>query len=402
MKTKMIVALALLVLTTWSFCETARAQEAVNENTIYNVLKSVYPELQIDDIDIKMIKPLVTRTKVNLEIKGKNAILYLKWRRYRNSFRWWFERDAKRSLIILSKTTSFESNVDVHTQSTESKVTDAAEKKKAETVKKEAVEPQPDAQENQETEKAEAATKTTEPEKATAEKAEPAAEPETVEPEKKAEPAAEPEKKAEQPETEKESEPAVAPETGEEPDKTEEIAKPEHPEPGQPAAEPQLAEHPEESTPILPVEFAVGPEAEVTEFLATMVVVVSHGEEESYEKFLLRQDEMTGNVEDEDFRGAVNRWKEQFTKVHEMLANAEHVEIRKINLERPQTQQIERATIQQLSQKIVSVKQVYTGARVDLLLDGKEAYIKVGGLIRTDGGWRIGGLVTLFEPLSSK
>lgn len=392
MRLKPIVLFAVLVISAWFINESALAQDAVNENTIFGVLHSVYPELKSEDIEIKMIKHLNSRTKVNLDIEGKNAILYLKWRRYRNNYRWWFERDAEQSLVFLSKTTTFAREVNVHTLGADSRETADAVANVTGGDKAAAVtEAKVEKQKSAEGEKTEAAAVApAKSETASAEKPETPVQPEVIPPAQK----------VDKPET------AKLPESSELPGKSDKPGQEEIPEkteePGQleTAAEPDMTDIPPEATPVLPVEIATGPEAQVSEFLITLVATIGRGEEESYEKFLLRKEEMTGSIEDEDYRGAVNRWKGQFEAIHGKLAEAGQFEIRKINLDRPQTYQIERATIQELSRKIVSVRQVYSGARIEMLMNGKEVYVRVGGLIRTDGGWRIGGLVELVEPLA--
>jgi hypothetical protein len=131
--------------------------------------------------------------------------------------------------------------------------------------------------------------------------------------------------------------------------------------------------------------------------------LVSHlidGNEENYKAFMLRQEEMAMDVDERDFDRGVELWIEQFRKIHKSLANAKNVTVRQIILQRARTNEIERATIASLRKRISSVDQVFTYVKINLLLDNEPAYISIGGLMHTEGGWRIGGRVSFTQQLS--
>lgn len=78
-------------------------RDKVTPNTVLDILQTVDSSLEPGDVKVRMIKHLNTRVKVNLTYKGDNAVLYLKWKRVRNLYRWWFERDYQTSLVVVSE-----------------------------------------------------------------------------------------------------------------------------------------------------------------------------------------------------------------------------------------------------------------------------------------------------------
>jgi hypothetical protein len=156
----------------------------------------------------------------------------------------------------------------------------------------------------------------------------------------------------------------------------------------------------EAESPFVPIELATGPDGTAREFIATMVMVLGKGEQDKYAHFLLRPGEMAVEVKEQDFRRGVELWMDQFASVHLELRKATHIGLGRIVLQKPQTSEIERATLASLNRRIRAVDQVYTYVKINLTLDDQPAYISIGGLMHTETGWRIGGRVELVRQVS--
>ena len=515
MKARMVVAIALALLITVGFAGKSFSQEKLTDNIVKRVITAAYKDIAPEDIKIKMKKKLTSRYKVNLEIEGRNAIVYLKFTRYRNGARWWFERDPESSLVYLSssyksarkKASSFQqksaekkakptqSRTETITVQEEVKKDTAAKpkarqevkpargepEKKAEAVKvevkkEEAARPEPVvekkvvAKEVVEVSEAEPATpekkKETKAVKEVKQEAKPAAK---VQPKVEAAPvvvkekalpreAPEAEPKAveikpeasETPKAEKKPEPKPVKEVKkakadprpepvrEQAKETKPVPEPEEAEVGPapeaknevevgpspkekeeeveigpapknetkaevgPQPEPAREEIEKESNEPVPVALATGPEGTSKEFIVTLVSHLIDGNEAGYPSFLLRQEEMAMEVDKRDFDRGVELWTDQLRKIHKSLAAAKNVTVRQIILQRARTNEIERATIASLRKRISNVNKVFTYVKVNLLLDNEPAYISIGGLMQTDGGWRIGGRISFTQQLSLK
>ena len=435
----------------------AGAQDKLDKNGIKRIMMTAFPELKEQDINISMIKRLNTRTKVNLEVEGQSAILYLKWQRHRNGARWWFERDAKRSLVYLGKAKAkSRTTAAKRTSDSKAKLAAAKPESRVETVKldrktgdvpaaveqksKPAETPKPS--EKKPVEKAETQQNVVE-NKVEKKAPEKPPKPEAVVKTEKAEPAkAEPkpadtreQMPAEQTATKKETEPekpAASEVAKEKPVETKKAADPEQqkverskaepvkeaePTPAetridtapvtepaakqkQPAMDAMAAEPTPKPTPFVPVEVATGPLGTTTEFLASLVVTIRQGDNDQYENYLFRPSEMADDIQERDFQRGVSSWVGQMADIHERMKSVTNVSINKVILQRPQTEELEQITLTNLRTRIKSVDRVYTYVKINLTLDGRPAYISIGGLIRTDSGWRIGGKLDFVRQMS--
>jgi len=337
-------ALSLLLLVWVAAAGRAQDSEPITHKAVIGVLQTAFPELDAADIKIKLLKKLTSRVKVNLEIEGRNAILYLKWRRHEGEYRWWFEFDRTRSLIYLSKTTgSARSGAPRERQDVAASHTATAEEQKESRDRTETI-----------SVKQEAASTAAE-----AEAGEHAAESATV-------------SKAEQPPEEIAAEAETA---AEEAESGEEDAKTDT---GEPAIGSQVA-------------FAVGPTATNMQFLTALVTVVAKGEDKYYSDFLLRPGEVAEKVPQERFENIISVWRDQCSTVHAELKKAASIEVTRIILRRARSDEVEKATIERLRKTVPGIREIFTFVGIDLMLDGAPTHIKIGGLMRTDGGWRVGG-----------
>lgn len=459
MKPRLVLSLALATVIFLGFSGKINAQEKLTDTVIKSVITTAFEDIAPEDIKIKMKKKLTSRYKINVEVQGRNAILYLSYKRYRNGARWWFENDPEKSLVYLSKTykttrkdkslyerktaAKEEPAVARRTETitvqqevkkkeknkparivAERKPTSEAKKTELKKVveKEKVVEAKPEAQTvikpDQVQEKPEIKTvevqpepvkiKKVEAEKVVTKEAEAAPETEQTEtikvhriektvpveeekPEDKL-PEAAPATPLEKPV--KETQPQVAVEkavaqkavTAEVPAREEEAAVEDEAE--------------VDTNAPVPVELATGPEGTSKEFIVTLVDHLIKGNDDQYRNFLLRPSEMAMDVDEKDFERGVELWLEQFTKIHESLAQAENVTVRQIILQRARTDEIERATVLSLQKRISSVNKVFTYVKINLLLDGQPGYISIGGLMQTDNGWRIGGRISFTQQLS--
>jgi len=337
-------ALSLLLLVSATGGGRAQDSETITREAVIGVLQTAFPELDAADIKIKLLKKLTSRVKVNLEIGGRNAILYLKWQRHEGEYRWWFEFDRKRSLIYLSKTTgSARDGAPRERQDVAASRTATAEEQKESRDRTETI-----------TVKQEAASTT-----AVAEAGEHAAESATV-------------SKTEQPQKETAAE---AETTAEKAETGEEVAKTDT---GEPAIGTQVA-------------FAVGSSATNKQFLTALVTVVAKGEDKYYSDFLLRPGEVAEKVPKERFENITSVWRDQCSAVHAELKEVANIEVTRIILRRAHSDEVEKATIERLRKTVPGIREIFTFVGIDLSLDGAPAHIRIGGLMRTDGGWRVGG-----------
>jgi hypothetical protein len=334
------VALALLIILAAAGCARLAAQEEkpITPDVVVSVLQEAFPELATGDIQVKMLKRLTSRVKVNLDIKGSNAILYLTWQRRGSGYQWWFEYDPNRSLVYLSKTTRSASQ--------------AARKREAV--------------------------------QSSAQQGEQAARTETVEVGLEA--------RKEGSESEAKAEPEQQAETGE---ATTEVAK-------APASESAEAQPDVESTEfeIPPVESAVTQGATSKQFLAALVGVLVRGDEKSYTRFLLRPDEIAEEIESGRIDNLFDIWREQCANVHDSLKDVKKIEISKMVLQRARSEEVESATIERLRRTVPTIREIFTDVKIDLLVDGQAAYIEIGGLMRIDTGWRVGGRMEFVKQAS--
>ena len=431
----------------------AQDKQPLTDDVVIGVLKEAFPELDAASIKVKLLKRLTSRAKVNLEIEGRNAILYLSWQRGQGGSRWWFEIDENRSLVYLSKTTESARPTPTRTlrrgveppateeKSSESDRTETIEvnvdARKPDEAKEEAAEEpevEPAAEEPAAEEAAEkpAAVEPAE-QKPVAEEAEeePAPEPE-VEPTEEEKPAVTEEEKPapEVKPVEQETEPAEEPKPAEEPEPAQEVVEkpaeaepevkpeaeeaeevepePEQAEPAEDELEPELtvevdAESETSETVLpeieagatgtreLPLAEAVGPAASNQDFLTHLVAVMARGSAADYAKFLLRSDEIAERIAPERFQHLLGLWDEQCGAVHAELRDVARVEVKRITLQRARDEEVEQATIERLRLTVPSVTEIFTSVRIDLLLDGEPAYIDIGGLMRIATGWRVGG-----------
>lgn len=397
MKYSRMIAGALIVCAWAWMAAPVVAQEKLDESTIVGIVQSALPEVKAAEIQINMIKRLSSRTKVNLEIKGGNAILYLTWQRHRTGARWWFEKDAENSLVLLSST----SGTARREGSAPGKDEPPAEQPRTETIEPSAPPAQEKPAETAPPPASEKPAMKSEPK--TAEPQPVAAEPMAKQSKPVEKPAAEsmpkPEPAREQPK-EKQEQPAEVKPVQAEP-RSEPKELPPQPAPVREAAVP-TAEEPaaEGDSPFVPIELATGSEGTPREFIATLVMVLGKGQQEYYTRFLLRPAEMAVEVKEQDFQRGVQLWTDQFSEIHQELRKASHVGLGRITLQKPQTAEIERATLSSLNRRIRSVDQVYTYVKINLTLDDQPAYISIGGLLHTDSGWRIGGRVELVRQVS--
>jgi hypothetical protein len=433
------VSLFLTILTV-GLCVSASAQDKVDDNTVIRVLQAEFPKLEAEQIDVTFIKHLDRRVKVNLRIRGAQAILYLTWQRSRSGYRWWFEDSAEKSLIVLEKTS--QSLMDLKEEGVEApgarddavgqrdEPTGEKSKKPAEKTAErlDVIEVRKEAPPVEEKKPEARPEEKSGPVKADEKKPEPAVEPVKKE-EVKSEPAEAKEQPPAQPAEEKsDAKPAETPAKAEPERKetpAETVPEKSEPEPGEKPVEPARSEPEAKSeeplekpageeavpTPEQPVENAaesafVPPELATSidgtprEFLTSLILTIGRGFDDKYAMFLLRPTEMQGEVKERDYNSGVERWKDQFAAVHEELKKAEKVAITKIVLQRPQTVEIERATLTALNNRIRNVDAVYTYVKINLIIDGSPAYLAIGGILHTDNGWRLGGRVELVRQIS--
>jgi chemotaxis protein histidine kinase CheA len=482
---KKAAALVVLALVLVTFPALGQQRDKLDENTVFSVLKSVERDLTRDDVDVRMIKRLSDRVKVNLDYKGSNAVLYLKWKKVRNLYRWWFERDFEQSLVVFSSSYSSvrrDAQLVDEESAARAPVEKKAEPEETAEAEEEPEDPQPEPKTERKAEVKEkpAATEEAETKETTESQPRPAqtfaekiekkiAEKEAeekksvvkteVKVEQKVEKEAEqkelqettepaPEVKKEV-EVKKEAEVAAEVETAKEIKPQEaaapvETAKPEKPKPEEAKPEPEvekkptivnrdrrLADTPETATPepepveeetveTLPMEeaaaeteaeaeaskpfvtpsIATGPEGTAQQFIATMLVTLGKGEIDDYHLYLLREDEMTSTIEEEDFQRGKSLWIGQMQDIHKKLKGAKRVEIQRVILQTPQTSAIEQNTIDSLERRVVKVNKVYTYVRISLKVDGEAAYLTIGGLMKTPGGWRIGGRMEYLDSIA--
>jgi hypothetical protein len=315
----------------------AQEEQPVTREIVISVLQEAFPNLGKDDIEVKLLKRLTSRVKVNLDIKGVNAILYLTWQRRGNSYQWWFEYNPERSLVYLSKTTGSAREVEKKPASAEPAAEPIGETARTETVEVglEARQEKPES-----------------------------------EGKKEPQPTAEPEKSV--------------------------TEKPQKPEGEESTSESKPAETPAEFE-MPPLEMAVSEGATSKQFLTALVGVLARGEEQNYPQFLLRSDEVAEEIKAERIDHLVTLWNEQCSKVHDSLQNAKRIEISKVVLQRARNEEVEQATIERLRKTVPTVREIYTDVRIELLLDADTAYIEIGGLMRLDNGWRVGGRMQLIR-----
>ncbi len=381
------LALPLALALTLSLAAAAAAQETVNDLTVIRVLQSAFPEITADAVEVVFIKHLRSRVKVNLTIEGREAVLFLAWRRDRSGGRWWFQHGPRRSLVYLAGSLGSA----VASLSRESAPASAYE----------AAPPQAESEVPAEEPPAAAAP---EPEPSGSPEAEPEAEallPER-EPDAEAEAAA-----AAEPEPAVEAEAAAGEETGVDAERdsaqreaetagaaereAEAVAEPA---PSEELGEPEAAEAAEaELVPFSTAE-AVGPGATSHQFLVAFVEAIVRGEEEHYADFLIRRSEMSFDVDEVGYESAVENWRDQCGRAHGVLAGGgRRVQIVHINLRRPASPEAELAALERLRGMIPSVEEVFVFVRIDLRIDDQPAVIRIGGLMRISEGWRIGGRI---------
>ena len=340
-RTVLIAALALSGLVAGAH---AQESEELKPEVVVRVIQSAFPDISAEEIDVKMIKRLTSRVKVNLEIEDRNAILYLTWQRSRTGPRWWFEHDPERSLVYLSKTTG--------------SARDSSARVAANIVAPKTDEPVPE-------------TRT-----------------ETLEVEAEAVREAEPEEPVEEvksaPEQEAEAQPTEA----------------EKPQPEETDVAAEVEDVVEEAEPVssVSVSLAVGPTATSRQFLYALVSSIAEGERERYPGFLLRISEVISRVNEEQFSATVDSWILQCQGIHEALEGFDKIEVKQIILQRAQSGKEEKAMLYRLRQMVPTVKEAFTYVKINLLLDGRPAYISIRGLMRIEDGWRIGGRIELVPP----
>ena len=380
----LIAALALPL----ALAAAATAQETVNDLTVTRVLQSAFPEIAADAVEVVFIKHLRSRVKVNLTIEGREAVLFLTWRRDRAGGRWWFQHGPRRSLVYLSGT----SGSAVASLSRESAPASASE----------AAPPQAEVEAPAEEPPAAAEP---EPEPPGPPEAEPEAEELLPEPER--EPDAEAAAAAAEPEPPVEAEAAAGEEAGVDAERDsaqreaeaagaaerEAVAAAE-PAPSEEPGEPEAAEAAEAEPPPFSTAEAVGPGATSRQFLVAFVEAIVRGEEEHYADFLVRRSEMSIDVDAAGYESAVENWRSQCGRAHGILAGGgRRVHIVEINLRRPASPEAERAALERLRGTIPTVEEIFVSVRIDLQIDGQPALIRIGGLMRISEGWRIGGRI---------
>ncbi len=317
----------------------AQEEQPITHETVISILQSAFTDLEQGDIKIKLLKRLTSRVKVNLDIDSRNAILYLTWQRRGSGYQWWFEYDEERSLVYLSKTTK--------------------------SARRTPGEPQ-----EGKTAEDESRTETLELGVDTAAKV-----PEET---KEETPGAE-----DLPDREETGKPAVAEEKPAETEKT-------------------IPAELTMSGALPPIDVAVGREATSKQFLSALVSVLARGEEQHYPEFLLRPEEVAGDIKTERFENLEGIWREQCENIHVVLQEAGRIELSKVHLHRARSEEVEKATIERLRKTVPTVREIYTRVSIELLLDSETAYLEIGGLMRIDNGWRVGGRMELVSPAANE
>lgn len=319
---------------------TAQEEQPITREMVISVLQNAFPELKLEDINVRLLKRLTSRVKVNLDIEGRNAILYLTWQRRGGAYQWWFEYDEKRSLVYLSKTTRSARRSAVGETPAEPQESKTAE-------------------EQSRTEILELGQEAAEETPEEASEVEPQAEavPERVE--------------AEAPEAEREA--------------------PAEPEESAPAESRIFGELP-------PLEVAIGGGATSKQFLSALVSVLARGEVQHYPEFLLRPEEVAEGVRTERFKNLEGIWREQCESIHAVLQKAGRIELSKVMLHRARSEEVEKATIERIRKTVPTVREIFTRVRMELILDSETVYLEIGGLMRIDSGWRVGGRMQFVNP----
>lgn len=322
----------------------AQEEQPITHETVISVLQSAFPDLEQGDIKIKLLKRLTSRVKVNLDIDSKNAILYLTWQRRGSGYQWWFEYDEERSLVYLSKTT--------------------------ESARRTAAGRTPGEPQEGKTAEDESRTETLELGVDATGK--------VLEETKGETPGAE-----DLPDREETDKPAVAEEKPAETEKT-------------------VPAELTVSGALPPINVAVGREATSKQFLSALVGVLARGEEQHYPEFLLRPEEVAGDIKTERFENLEGVWREQCDNIHVVLQKAGRIELSKVHLHRARSEEVEKATIERLRKTVPTVREIYTRVSIEILLDSETAYLEIGGLMRIDNGWRVGGRMELVSPAASE
>lgn len=367
----------------------AQEQGPINNEIVTSILQKAYPELEAGQIEIKYIKRLRTRVKVNLEIKGDNAVLYLTWQKSRGRAFWWFEHDAERSLVYLSKSAgTARPKPAATTEVAKTSVAGAVRQ----TPRTETIEVKAEVKrEKVEAEKPETETKQPEAEK-TAEKELKEEEQEVLETKTT---------KQEKQQKPEEIPPAEVKPVEDEPkeivaEKTEETVR--ETETAREDAVTESKTEVEAESPVeVPLEVAVGANATPKQFLAAFVVVLTRGSENNYQEFVLRKEEFVVKVSPENYDHVVSMWKDRCRRVHGILKGHKNIAIEKIVLQRPPGEAAESEMLKGLRRMVPGAKEVYSTVKVNLFLDGKRFYILIGGMLRVTGGWRIGGRMDIME-----
>jgi hypothetical protein len=332
----------------------------LTSEVVVNILQKAFPDLKADQVRIAYIKHLASRVKVNLTIEGRNAVLYLTWQKNRAGANWWFERDPDRSLVYFSSTTG--------TARAEESTRGAREARKAEAAKAR-VEQKGEIEIKAEAETEKAESKLEEPQEV---REEPPVEAER------------PTTEVEKPIAEEQREPEAVSE-----EKTAAVEDVET------KAEALETAEPEESEPAhVPLEVAVGPEATPRQFITALVKSLTLGDEEHYTDFVLRMEEFSIRVDKDNYDSVMQIWRDQCRQINMILGGFKNVAIKKITLDRqPNADE----TLRNLRKMVPGTNEVYNAVKIDLILDGKRYYMTVGGLLRVDGGWRVGGRIEILE-----